>query len=160
MCVQIKAKERWSLGLCSVICLRAFSTVIPKHTRWVSQDGKPRPAAHLAAQSDSCPMRWQCGVALTLPLLPRRFYTCSPMGGEIFTPVLVVEMYSHYYYLKKKKRFACHFLFLVEKKPQPWTWQLLNLGTTASHPEHNEGETRHMQAGIAVHQNMILMSKS
>lgn len=102
MCVQIKAKERWSLGLCSVICLRAFSTVIPKHTRWVSQDGKPRPAAHLAAQSDSCPMRWQCGVALTLPLLPRRFYTCSPMGGEIFTPVLVVEMYSHYYYLKKK----------------------------------------------------------
>lgn len=61
---------------------------------------------------------------------------------------------------KKTKRFACHFLFLVEKKPQPWTWQLLNLGTTASHPEHNEGETRHMQAGIAVHQNMILMSKS
>lgn len=34
------------------------------------------------------------------------------------------------------------------------------MNLTASHPEHNVGETRHIQAGIAVDQNMILMSTS
>lgn len=34
------------------------------------------------------------------------------------------------------------------------------MNLTASHPEHNVGETRHIQAVIAADQNMILMSTS
>lgn len=67
---------------------------------------------------------------------------------QIFISVLVVEMYSTTIILKN--RFADYFLFPVEKKPQPWMWQPLNFSMTASHPEHNIGETRHIQAGMAV----------
>lgn len=162
MCVQAEARERRLLGLCSVMCLPCFLHCNSQTHKVVSQDA----AAHFAAQSDSGPMMWEFApstllpfswlwVVLTIPLLPD-FSACARLRER-----------THLYFSSSipisiilKNQFACHFLFLVEKKPQPWTWQPLNLSTTASYPQHNVGEARHMQAGMAVHQNMILMCKS